>query len=88
VDELLQRLQGIGLEPAKAREAVATVRAFLEEKLPDPIASQLDSFLTGAPETMQSFLGKLPVDQLPVDRLPGDLADRVKGLLGGGQAST
>jgi hypothetical protein len=93
VDELLQRLQGIGLEPAKAREAVATVRAFLEEKLPGPVASQLDSFLTGAPETMQSFLGKLPLDQLsldqlpldklPLDRLPGDLADRVKGLFGG-----
>jgi hypothetical protein len=93
VDELLQRLQGIGLDPAKAREVVATVRSFLEEKLPGPVSSQLDSFLTGAPETMQSFLGKLPLDQLsldqlpldqlPLDRLPGDLAERITGLLGG-----
>jgi hypothetical protein len=93
VDELLQRLQGIGLDPAKAREVVATVRSFLEEKLPGPVASQLDSFLTGAPETMQSFLGKLPLDQLsldqlpldklPIDKLPADLGAMVTGLLGG-----
>lgn len=93
MDELLQRLQGIGLDPAKAGEVVATVRSFLEEKLPGPVASQLDSFLTGAPETMQSFLGKLPLDQLSLeqlpldklslDKLPGDLGAMVQGLLGG-----
>jgi hypothetical protein len=93
VDELLQRLQAIGLDPAKAREVVGTVRAFLEEKLPGPVANQLDSFLTGAPETMQSFLGKLPLDQLSLDqlpldklsldKLPGDLGAMVQGLLGG-----
>jgi hypothetical protein len=78
VDELLDRLKAIGLEPAKAQEVVATVRAFLEEKLPDPIAAKLDSFLSGAPETMESLLAKLPTDALP-----GDLGGKLKGLFGG-----
>lgn len=79
MDELLQRLQATGLSPEKAREVLGTVRTFLEEKLPGPVAGQLDSFLSGAPETMSSFLAKLPVDQLP-----GGLGDRITGLFGGG----
>ena len=78
MDELLERLQGLGLDDAKAREVVTTVRGFLEEKLPDPIAAKLDDILSGSPEDMQSLLGKLPSDALPQD-----LGDRFKGLLGG-----
>jgi hypothetical protein len=78
MDELLERLEALGLEPDKAREVIATVRGFLDEKLPDPIAARLDSFLSGAPETMESMLGKLPIDALP-----GDLGNKLKGFLGG-----
>jgi len=78
VDELLQRLQGMGLDEAKAREVVQTVRSFLEEKLPDPIAAKLDDVLSGSPETMESLLGKVPSDALPKD-----LGGKLKGLFGG-----
>ena len=78
MDELMQRLQGLGLDDAKAREVVSTVRAFLEEKLPDPIAAKLDDILSGSPENMESLLGKLPSDALPQD-----LGGKFKGLLGG-----
>lgn len=78
MEELLQRLKGTGLDDAKAREVVTTVRNFLEEKLPDPIAAKLDDIMSGSPETMESLLGKLPTDALP-----GDLGGKFKGLLGG-----
>ena len=78
MDELLQRLKGMGLDDAKASEVVSTVRAFLEEKLPDPIAAKLDDILSGSPETMESMLGKLPSDALPKD-----VGGKLKGLLGG-----
>lgn len=78
MDELLQRLKGMGLDDAKADEVITTVRAFLEEKLPDPIAAKLDDILTGSPETMESML-----DKVPADALPKDLGGKLKGLLGG-----
>ena len=78
MDELLQRLKGMGLDDAKASEVVSTVRAFLEEKLPDPIAAKLDDILSGSPETMESMLGKVPSDALPKD-----VGGKLKGLLGG-----
>jgi hypothetical protein len=78
VDELLQRLKGMGLDDAKADEVITTVRAFLEEKLPAPIADKLDDILTGSPETMESLL-----DKVPADALPGDLGGKLKGMFGG-----
>lgn len=78
MDELLQRLKGMGLDDAKADEVIATVRAFLEEKLPDPIADKLDDILTGDSETMESLL-----DKVPTDALPGGLGGKLKGMLGG-----
>lgn len=78
MDELLQRLEGLGLDDGKAQQVVSTVRSFLEEKLPDPIAARLDEILSGSPETMDSLLGKLPSDALP-----GDLGGKLKGMFGG-----
>jgi hypothetical protein len=78
MDELLERLQGMGLDDEKAQEVIGAVRSFLEEKLPDPIAAKLDEILSGSPETMQSLL-----DKVPTDALPGDLGGQLKGLLGG-----
>lgn len=81
MDELLERLKGLGLDPDKAGEVVTTVRNFLTEKLPDPIAAKLDEILSGSPETMQSLLEKVPTDKIPFDKIPG--GDQLKGFFGG-----
>jgi uncharacterized protein (DUF2267 family) len=48
VDELINQVaQRTGLAPDKARTAVDTVLGFLKTRLPGPIASQLDSALSG-----------------------------------------
>lgn len=77
MDELLKRIEGLGISPDKAKEVITTVRTFLEEKLPDPIADKLDSILSGAPETMNSLLEKLPAD-----KLPAGLGEKLGGLFG------
>ncbi len=48
MDELINQVaQRTGLAPDKARTAVDTVLGFLKSKLPDSMASQLDSALAG-----------------------------------------
>jgi hypothetical protein len=48
MDELINQVaQRTGLAPDKARTAVDTVLGFLKNKLPAPVASQLDGALSG-----------------------------------------
>lgn len=48
MDELINQVsQRTGLAPDKARTAIDTVVGFLKDKLPAPIASQLDNALSG-----------------------------------------
>jgi len=48
MDELIQQVaQRTGLPPDKAKQAAEVVIAFLKDKLPAPIASQLDSVVKG-----------------------------------------
>jgi hypothetical protein len=48
MDEIIQRLvEKTGLPEDKARAAVDTVVGFLKEKLPAPVASQIDNLLAG-----------------------------------------
>jgi uncharacterized protein (DUF2267 family) len=48
MDELINQVaQRTGLAPDKARTAVDTVLGFLKTRLPGPIASQLDSAVSG-----------------------------------------
>jgi len=48
MDEIIQRLiDKTGLPEDKARAAVDTVLGFLKEKLPGPVASQIDNLLAG-----------------------------------------
>ncbi len=48
MDELINQVtQRTGLGPDKARSAVDTVVGYLKSHLPGPVASQLDSALTG-----------------------------------------
>jgi uncharacterized protein (DUF2267 family) len=48
MDELIQQLKSrVGLDDDKAHSAAQTVLEFLKQRLPGPIASQLDSAISG-----------------------------------------
>lgn len=48
MDELINMVaQRTGLAPEKAQAAVDTVAEFLKTKLPEPLAGQIDSALSG-----------------------------------------
>jgi hypothetical protein len=58
MDEIIQRLiDKTGLPEDKARAAVDTVIGFLKEKLPAPMASQLDNLLAGGTSLGEKFGG-------------------------------
>ena len=66
MDELVKMVAGkVGISEAQAKQAVEMVMAFLKDKLPEPIAGQLDAVLEGD----LSGLGD-----------PGDLGDVAGGL--------
>ncbi len=68
MDELIKLVsQKTGLAEGMAKTAVETVVGFLKEKLPAPIAEQIDSVLGGAG----------PAQSV------GDLAKGLGGILGG-----
>lgn len=49
MDELVKRItEKTGISEDQARSAVNTVTGFLKEKLPAPIAGQIDNVLSGA----------------------------------------
>ncbi|HET8649724.1 MAG TPA: hypothetical protein VFL95_06770 [Gemmatimonadales bacterium] len=49
MDELIKQITDrTGLAPDKARTAVDTVVGFLKDRLPGPVASQLDGVLSGS----------------------------------------
>jgi hypothetical protein len=57
MDEIIQRLiEKTGLPADKARAAVDTVLGFLKERLPGPMASQIDNLLAGG-STLGDKLG-------------------------------
>lgn len=62
MNELVQQVcQRTGLSEDKAQQAVQTVIGYLKEKLPGPIAGQIDSALqggSGISGTLGSVLGK------------------------------
>ena len=48
MDELVKMVASkVGISEAQAKQAVEMVMAFLKEKLPEPIAGQLDAVLEG-----------------------------------------
>lgn len=65
MDELLKRLtQQTGISEEQARQVVKTVTAFIQDKLPPPIAAQVESLLgaenaSGALQQAQEVLGSL-----------------------------
>ena len=49
MDELIKRVtEKAGISEEQARTAVNTVTGFLKEKLPAPIAGQIDNLMSGA----------------------------------------
>jgi hypothetical protein len=69
MDELIKRItEKTGISEDQARSAVNTVAGFLKEKLPAPLAGQVDNVLSGA--------GGM------TDKL-GDAASKVGGIFGG-----
>lgn len=70
MDELIKRItEQTGISEDQARSAVNTVAAFLKQKLPSPIAGQIDNVLSGAGGGMTDKLG--------------DAAAKVGGMFGG-----
>jgi len=68
VEELLKTVQEkTGLDLDQASKAIEAVLGFIKDKLPDPIASQIEGFLDGGGG----------------DDLMGKLTDLGKGLFGG-----
>ena len=58
MNELIEQLKSrVGLDDNKAQSAAQTVIDFLKQRLPAPIASHLDSVLSGG--TAQAIEGKL-----------------------------
>ena len=69
MDELVKRIsEKTGISEDQARSAVSVVSGFLKEKLPAPLAGQIDNVLSGAGGV--------------TDKL-GDVAGKVGGLFGG-----
>lgn len=68
MDELIKQVVSkTGISEDQARTAVTTVLGFVKDKLPAPIASQIDSALTGEGGGVGGSLG--------------DLASKAGGLL-------
>ena len=52
MDEVIRMVQEkTGINEQQARDAVQTVIGFLKEKMPEPLASQIDGFLGGGGAT-------------------------------------
>ena len=63
MDELINAVtQKTGLDPNMARQAAEAVIGFLKERMPEPLASQIDGFIGGGAGGDQGGnpLGNLP----------------------------
>jgi uncharacterized protein (DUF2267 family) len=59
MDELIKLVtQKAGISEAQAQQAVETVMGFLKDKLPEPIASQVEGMLSGGEMPDLGDLGK------------------------------
>lgn len=65
MDEIIQQLKSrVGLDETQAQSAAQTVIDYLKQRLPGPLASELDKVISGAggaqgiESKVESFLGK------------------------------
>jgi hypothetical protein len=69
MDELIEAIkQKTGLPADKAKDAAEAALGFLKERLPDPIASQIDGFLEGNASSIADGVG--------------DVTNKLKGMFG------
>lgn len=69
MEELIQAIaEKTGLPADKAAGAAEAALEFIKEKLPDPIASQVDGFLSGKSEGIADSVG--------------GVTDKLKGMFG------
>jgi len=74
MDELVRQVaQKTGIAEEQARTAVTTVLGFLKERLPAPIAGQLDGVISGGAGAAGGLADKA-----------GDVLGGLGGMLGGG----
>ena len=74
MDELIAAIaEKTGLPVEKAKDAATAAVDFLKEKLPDPIASQIDGFLSGNAGKIGDAVG---------DAVEG-VKDKLGGMFGG-----
>jgi hypothetical protein len=60
MDELIKMVSSkVGISEAQAKEAVETVLGFLKEKLPAPVAGQIDAVLEGDLGGLADMVGGL-----------------------------
>ena len=58
MDELVKMVaEKVGITETQAKQAVETVLGFLKDKLPEPIAGQLDAVLEGDASGLGDLLG-------------------------------
>lgn len=60
MDQLIQKVQDrAGIDAGQARTAIDTVVGFLKDKLPGPVAGQIDGLLSGRGEDAGSPMDKV-----------------------------
>ena len=73
MDELIKQVtEKTGISEAQARTAVETVVGFLKDKLPAPVAGQVDGVLGGAAGAVGGLAGQA-----------GDMLGGIGGMFGG-----
>ncbi|HEX8351767.1 MAG TPA: hypothetical protein VF611_02505 [Pyrinomonadaceae bacterium] len=77
MDELIKQVvERTGISESQAQTAVTTVLGFLKNRLPEPIAGQLDGFLGGAAGAAGGVAGGLA-------GTAGDVLGGLGGMFGG-----
>jgi hypothetical protein len=76
MDDLIQQITAkTGISDDQARQAIDMAMGFVKDKLPEPIASQLDGFIGGSDGGAGGMMGMVQ------DQLGGMMG----GLMGGGK---
>ena len=59
MDELIRKVQQrAGIDESQASAAVNTIIDFLQERLPGPIADEVEGALSGEPDKVESLFGR------------------------------
>lgn len=80
MDELINLISSrVGISADQSRQAVNVVLGFIKDKLPAPIASQVEGMLSG--QGTSDIANQAA--SAPGDQGSGGMFDQAKGLLGG-----